>query len=1099
MLARRSGRKVLETPFALRCSREKNPAPVSSLVSEKSRMSQTAQDAGSDKNVDDGGWVGIFVRRPILAVVLNLLIVIAGVAALQTIEIRELPDVDRPVVTVRTNYPGATPVSIDAQITAIIERAVSRVQGVTSISSNSSYGSSRVTIEFSSNTDLQAAAMDVRDAVAGVTNQLPQDMEEEPRVVKADADATPIIRMAVASTTLSEGELTDLVTKVIEDRLSAVEGVAAANSYGLRAKIIEVRVSPVALAARGISLTDLTAAIGKAPIITPSGALENATQQLLVRAEAPVATPEDVNVLQINAQTKVGDVAYVRWAFQEATAITRLDGKTAIGVEIVRQAQANTIAISDGVHAAVEDLRRLLPKGVELAITSDDAIFIRESVREVVIALLLSTAIVILIILAFLRSVRATVAPAVAIPISLIGTMAAIWMAGFSLNVLTLLALVVATGLVVDDAIVVIENIARRRAMGLGPRAAAVLGTREIVFAVLATTATLAAVFIPVSFMPGIVGKLFSEFGFVLAFSVAISAFVALTVCPMLASKLGTGHHEDSGKLGLVGRLGAFFANIYVWIIEICLRLRWIVVALCLGFAVLGWLAYATLPQEITPTEDRSVLLLRLTAQQGSNLEYMAKKTEEVERVLAEFKERGEVTDILTTIGNGGANRAFIVATLASWHDRTRSQQDIQAELQKKLVDIAGLTLTFQTANSLGIRGGGQGLRFAIVGPSYDRLADTTTKLIARLSETPGFRGARTDFDTTQPQLSVRIDREAATKLGVSIDTITSLINAMIDYQKAADLFIEDDIVEIQVKAGGRPINDPADLRNLFVKAGDGSFITLSSLVTIREVAIAPTLGRESRQRSVAISASLQEGIVLGDAVRTMRAVATEVLEPGMSIVLLGEARTLAETTENTTVVFVIALLIVFLVLAAQFESVISALVIMVTVPFGLAAATLAIQLTGGTMNVYSQIGLILLVGVMAKNGILIVEFANQRRDEGVDVDAAIRDAAITRLRPVIMTMASAVLGALPLVFASGAGAEARLALGWVIIGGLGFATIFTLFLTPVAFRILAPLSKPRVEETRLLLEEMKAAQTTDAQAADHSSPTPLVPAPTPI
>jgi HAE1 family hydrophobic/amphiphilic exporter-1 len=1039
-------------------------------------MTSAREAPRHDKTADDGGWVGIFVRRPILAIVMNLLVIIAGVAALQGIEIRELPDVDRPVITVRTSYPGATPESIDAQITAIIESAVSRVQGVTGISSNSSYGSSRVSIEFASNANLETAAMDVRDAVAGVVNQLPDDMDDEPKVVKADADAQPIIQMSVSSDKLSEGELTDLVTNVIEDKLAAVEGVAAANSYGLRAKTIEVRVSPVALAARGLSLSDLITAIGKASITTPSGALENATQQLLVRAEAPISTPEEVGALELNPQTKVSDVAFVRWGFQEATAMTRLDGKTAIGVDIIRQAQANTIKISDGVKAAVEELKSSLPEGVDISITSDDAQFIRDSVHEVVEALLLSTVIVVFIILCFLRSFRATIAPAVSIPVSLIGTVAAIWAAGFSLNILTLLALVVATGLVVDDAIVVIENIARRRAMGEGPRAAAVNGTREIIFAVLSTTATLAAVFIPVSFMPGIVGNLFSEFGFVLAFSVTISSLVALTVCPMLASKFGTGAGEGQSK-GLLGRIGEGAARLYAGIVDLCLRLRWLVVAACLGFAALGWFAFVTLPSEITPTEDRGVIQIRLTAQQGANLDYMSNLTQKVENVLAGFKKSGEVRDVLTTIGNGGVNRAFVLASLAPWAERTRTQQQIQAELQKKLADVAGLNISLMSPNSLGIRGGGQGLRFAIVGPNYDKLAETATKLINRLAQTPGFRGARTDYDTTQPQLSVRINREAATKLGVPIETITSLINAMIDYQKAADLFIEDEIIEVQVKAGGRPINDPSDLQNLFVKAADGSFITLSSLVTIKEVAIAPTLGREDRQRSVSISANLDQGVVLGEAVKSMKAVAAEVLEPNMSITLLGEAKTLAETTQNTSFVFGMALLIVFLVLSAQFESIVSALVILFTVPFGLAAATLAIELTGGTLNVYSQIGLVLLVGVMAKNGILIVEFANQRRDEGADVDTAIREAAITRLRPVIMTMAASVLGALPLIYAKGAGAEARLALGWVIIGGLGFATIFTLFLTPVTYRILAPLSKPRAEETRLLVEELKAAE----------------------
>jgi multidrug efflux pump subunit AcrB len=625
----------------------------------------------------------------------------------------------------------------------------------------------------------------------------------------------------------------------------------------------------------------------------------------------------------------------------------------------------------------------------------------------------------------------------------------------------------------------VIENISRHRANGLGPRAAAVIGTREIVFAVLSTTVTLAAVFIPVSFMPGIVGSLFSEFGFVLAFAVLMSSFVALTLCPLLASRLGTGAAMRTSDRPatrferISDAIGGFYARLLDW----CLAARWLVVAACLVFAGFAWLAYATIPSEITPTEDRGVIQVRLGTQQGTNLDYMLSKAKIVENVLAEFKKRGEVTGVLSMVGRGGANRAFIIAPLAHWSERKRSQQEIEAELQDKLANVAGLSVSVSSANSLGIRGGGQGLRFAVTGNDYDQLADAATKLAQRLQETPGFRNARTDYDTTQPQLSVRIDRETATKLGVSIDTLTSLINVMVDYGKASDLFIGDEIVEIQVKAGGRPINDPADLNNLFVKTGSGGFVALSTLVHMEEVAIAPTLSREGRRRAVSVTAQLDDGMYLGNAVESMRAAAAEVLPPDMSVVLLGEAKTLSDTTQSTAFIFGMAFLVVFLVLAAQFESTISALVILLTVPFGLAAAAFAIVLTGGTLNVYSQIGLVLLVGIMAKNGILIVEFADQRRDEGASVESAIREASTLRLRPVMMTMASAVLGALPLVIATGAGAESRLALGWVIIGGLGFATIFTLFLTPVVYRILAPISKPRAHETQILIDELRAAE----------------------
>ena len=1024
---------------------------------------------------DDGGWVGTFIRRPVLTVVLNLLIIVAGYAALQGIEIRELPNVDRPIVTVRASYEGATPQTMDAQITAIIESAVSRVQGVTSISSNSSYGSSRVTIEFSSKTNLESAAMDVRDAVAGIRRQLPADMRDDPTVVKADADATPIMRLVISAEKLSESELTDLVNNVIEDRLAAVEGVASATSFGLRARTIEVRINQVALAARGLALSDLMTAIGKASITGPSGALDNPTQQLLVKAEAPIQSPAEVGALELNATTRVSDVAFVRWGYQDATAITRHDGRKAVGLEIIRQAQSNTIGISEGIRAAIAELKRSLPQGVEISVVSDDAVFIEEAVREVVIALIIASVIVIIVILVFLASIHATIAPTVAIPISLIGTLAAIWMAGFSINIITLLALVVATGLVVDDAIIVIENIARHRAMGAGPRAAAVIGTREIVFAVLATTATLAAVFIPVSFMPGIVGSLFSEFGFVMAFSVTVSSFVALTLCPMLAARIGLGSHGSTDTPGRFDRIATEVANFYARILDWCLAFRWIFVGICLAFGVAAYIAFRLVPSEITPTEDRSVISVSINAQQGVNIEYLSRKLAPVEDALNELKKKGEVTGVLTTVGQGAQNRASIVAPLAPWRERKRTQQQIQAELQEKLSGIPGLTISTRSPNSLGIRGGGQGLRFAVTGPDYDKIADAATALAQRLAQTPGFRSARTDFNTTQPQLSVRIDREAATRLGVPIDAITSLINTMVDYSKAADLFIGEEIVEIQVRPGGRPIDDPSDLNSLFVKTGGGKFVALSTLVKMEEVAIAPTLARESRRRAVPVSAQLAEGTYLSDAVTTLRTIAPEVIGPGMSITLLGEAKTLSETTQSTTFVFAIAFLIVFLVLAAQFESVVSALVIMVTVPFGLAAAVFAILLTGGSLNVYSQIGLVLLVGVMAKNGILMVEFADQKRDEGWSVPDAIRTAATTRLRPVTMTALAAVVGAFPLVIATGAGSEARLALGWVIIGGLGFATIFTLLLVPVAYRILAPLSKPRAHETQILTDELKA------------------------
>lgn len=1031
---------------------------------------------------ETAGTTALFIRRPVLAFVLNLLIIIAGLAALQGVEIRELPDVDRPVVTIRTTYEGATPETIDAKVTSLIESAVARVQGVNSISSRSSYGSSRVTVEFSASTNLDVAVGDVRDAVAAIARRLPEKAEA-PVVVKADDDSSPIIRLSVASSTLKIDALTRLVEDRILDRLAAVKGVADATSYGLRAPVLRVRVNQVSLASRGLTMQNVVDTLSKASLDAPAGTLENSTQALLVRTEAPITTAEEIADLYINSVTRISDVAEVLASTATPNSVTRVDGNPAIGIGIVRQAQSNTLAISTGIRAAVEELRRDLPAGTTITITSDDAIYIQGAVDEVVTTLFMATAIVIFVIFLFLRSVRATLVPAITIPVSILGTLVGIWLAGFSINILTLLALVLATGIVVDDAIVVLENIQRRAALGLGRRAAAVIGTREIFFAVISTTVTLAAVFIPISFLPGTAGGLFGEFGFVLAFAVTISSFVALSLCPVLAARFvqttegGEGAPPPAHALARTwAGVGAAAARFYERTLDLCLRFRLLVIAGAVAFAAGAYVIYLALPHELTPPEDRGVILLTARAPQGVNLDYMAAQVERVERVLQGYVKSGEATSVLSLIGRGGSNQAFIIMQLAPWSARARSQQAIQAELRRRLGGVPSLRIGMRFSNSLGIRGAGTGLNFAVVGSDYGRMAEAAEKLAAALAQNPNVTDARLAYDTTQPQLTVTIDREAAKKLGITIESISTLVRTMVDEYKAAELYVGDKIIYINVTAGARPINDPTDVENLFIKAQDGKIIPLSSVVTVKEVAVAPNLGRESQRRAVPVQVGLTEGYALSKAIADMRALARTTLPQGMNTVLLGEAATLEESTQGSLIVFGFAILVVFLVLAAQFESVVGAAIIMITVPFGIAAALYAVLLTGGSINYYSQIGLVLLVGIMAKNGILIVEFANQLRDRGESVDAAIRDAARIRLRPVMMTMVSTVFGGVPLLISAGAGAEAREALGWIVVGGLGFATLFTLYLTPVVFSLLAGFSKPRAQETADLQGELDAA-----------------------
>ncbi|MFC2950997.1 efflux RND transporter permease subunit [Marinicaulis aureus] len=1043
-------------------------------------MSDKPSNASGPDKTASGGFVGIFIQRPILATVVSLLIMIAGLAALNGVEVRELPDVDQPVVSIRTSYPGASPESIDAEVTAILEGAVAQVDGVRAISSSSSFAQSRITAEFSSSVDINVAATDVKNAVSAITDELPEDVEE-PQVIKADTDASPVMRISVSADGMDPGDLADLVDDVILPRLQGVEGVAQADAYGVKNRVIRVRVMPVSLAARGFTIEDVTRVVRGAAQSAPSGRLRNSSQQLLIRAESSAETPEQVGALRLDDETRLSDVAIVEWGFEDETRTARVNGAPGIGIGIVRQAQSNTVQVSKDVQAAIDDLTLSLPTNVKVNVTIDDSIFINAAITEVFRSLLLATGIVVIVIFLFLRSLRATIIPAVTIPISLLGTIAALWLAGFSINIITLLALVMATGLVVDDAIVVTENIQRWRGMGAGKRAAAVLGTREIVFAVLATTATLVAVFIPISFLPGQAGALFSEFGFVLAFAVMASSIVALTLCPVLTVKLGREFREEMANLdsddpAAPKKPAGPLTAIYGPAIRACLKRPIIPAVLSLVFAAGAVTAFSMTPKELTPTEDRGRVFALISGQEGASFQYLDRKVLEIETRLQGLVDDGEVEAVMSINGVGGGNRAFVLIKLPDWSKRKKSQQDYEREVRQLVGDIAGVTVFVRSGNSLGIRGGGQGLQFAVVSDDYEGAAAAAEEIAARLQQTPTITDARLNFQVSQPQISIGIDREAATSLGVPISAITTTIQAMADEFRAAEVFVGDDIIDILVSSGGEPVNDPTDLANLYVRTASGDFVPLSSVATIQEEAVAANLSREQRRRAVPVSASLIEGAPLGDAVRELRRIAPDVLTGAQSITLLGEAQILQDSNRTTLLVFGFAAIIVFLVLAAQFESFVSSIIIMVTVPFGLAAAIYAILLTGGSINYFSQIGLVLLIGIMAKNGILIVEFANQLRDRGLSIREAIETAAMTRLRPVLMTAMSTLLASLPLIFGSGAGAEARAALGWVIFGGLGFATIFTLFLTPVSFLLFARLSKPRAEEGVKVDEELAKA-----------------------
>jgi HAE1 family hydrophobic/amphiphilic exporter-1 len=1026
---------------------------------------------------NDSTFTALFIRRPIMALVLNALIVVAGLAAWYGVDVRELPDVDRPVVTVSTVFESAAAETVDRELTSAIEGAVSRVSGVKSISSSSSFGNSRVTVEFNDGVDLNVAAADMRDAISRITNTLP-DEADPPQIVKADANSDAVMRLAVTSDTMAVEDMTVLVEDQIEDVLASVPGVADVQVNGSRSKIFRIDIDQGKVASLGMNVADIRNALTTMAFDTPAGQLNSNDQSIVVRATAPVTTPEEFENIIIKGQTRIRDVATVTMGPDIGTSTLRANGKTGIGLGIIRQAQSNTLDISKGVRAAVAQLQQTLPEGVDIRVTSDDADFVNGAVHEVEIALGVSVFIIILIIYLFLWDIRATLIPAVSMPVALIGTISAIYLAGFSINILTLLALVLATGLVVDDAIVVLENIVRRRNQGMGPRAASVLGTQEVFFAVVATTVTLAAVFVPLSFLPGQTGGLFREFGFVLAICVLLSAVVALTLCPMLASRLLSAseakHQDVTHAPGRVARIGGWFGGLYKRMLRACLSAPWIVVLISILFAGIAFGAFSMIKQELTPTEDRASAFLRITAPQGVSLEYLNDEMRQIEALIQPLRDSGEIQNTFSIAGqNGNTNRGFMVLSLAGWKDRSRSQQEIITDVSKRVRSIPGIQVFAAQPNSLGIRGAGNGLQFAVVGTSYAELGTTAAKIVTELEKDSRFDRPRLTNEPTQPQLAVSIDRERASDLGIDITGLAEALQSVLDGYKIGSVYIEDRSFDVKLVSTTNPINDPTDLENVFLRTGDGRFVPMSTIAKLTEVAVPPALTREQQMRSVAITSGLSPDFALGDAFKDVQEIAAPLLPAGYRIIPLAEAATLGENSSSMITTFSFAILIILLVLAAQFESFISAVTVMATVPLGLACAIFAMLMTGTSMNVYSQIGLVLLVGIMAKNGILIVEFANHLRDQGRTVREAIEEASNIRLRPVVMTMLCAILGGVPLVLASGAGAEARIALGWVIVGGLGMATASTLFLTPVAYLLLAGFSKPKAEEEARLNREL--------------------------
>ncbi|KUP94676.1 efflux RND transporter permease subunit [Tritonibacter horizontis] len=1003
-----------------------------------------------ERRAHKAGFADTLVARPIFGIVLNLLIIIAGLAALTSVDIREMPDVDRPVLSVRTTYEGAVASTVDTEVTQVLEDALSALEGMSYIESTSSTGSSRITIDLSDGTDVDIAANEAREIVSSTLRSLPDDIDD-PTVTKSDSNADAIIRLALLGNA-SLDELTQIAEEAVYERLSLIDGIAEVTVRGNRANEFRVAANLPNLLSRGLTVFDLSSALSQLRDDTALGSLSTESQTMSLRVGNENVTVETINLLPINDTTQVADVAFVQLIPEESSVYTRVNGETAVGLDITRQSVGNTLEISRDVEIAVAELRSQLPTGVQLLVTSNDGIFIEGSINEVVKSILMATAIVIAVIFLFLRSPRATLIPAVTIPVALIGTLAAIWLTGFSVNTISLLALVLATGMVVDDAIVVIENIVRKRKSGMGAFAAAAAGTNEVFFAVISTTATLAAVFIPISFLPGQAGGVFAEFGFVLAFAVTLSSVTALTLAPVLAALLDPGKAQAQANESKPGALAQGFDKV----MDFAIRTPLLALSVAIGFAIIALGAAATLPSAITPEEDRGFFLVQARGASDTTVDYLDSQVLLIEDILAPYLESGEIAAVQSIIGVGGGTRAFIVVRLPDWAARDFTQQELIGEISSQLSSVPGVQVSARSTNSLNIRGAGSGLGVAVTGTNLANMTEAAGNLVAAMSQDDTFLNPQLSNNSVNAELEVTVDTAAASAMGLNSAEVTALVRALVQGNVAVSVFSDDVEVDVNVLPGGPPIDDPSDIASQSIRLPSGAYVPLSAVAALETVVSDAQIQRLGGALSVALQANLGNGADLSTAMDRVQAIAEEVLPQGMGLTFTGEAATLDDTAGGIYAVFGVALIVVLLVLSAQFESFSSALVIMMTVPFGLAAALLAISITGGSLNYYSQIGLVMLIGVMAKNGILIVEFANQLREAGADIDTAIRNALRLRIRPVMMTMVSTVFGGLPLILTSGAGAEARIAVGWVIVGGLGFATVFTLFLTPIFYRWIA-------------------------------------------
>ena len=1012
----------------------------------------------------------VSIKRPVLATVLSTVLVIFGVFGYQKLTVRQYPDVDRPIISISTTYRGASAAIIESEVTQVIEDAVAGIEGVNIITSRSREESSSVTIEFDIDRDLDGAANDVRDRVSRSIRKLPIEADA-PRIAKSDDDARSIMWITLTSDRLSGLDLTNYAERFLVDRLSIVSGVASVRIGGARRYAIRIWLDKDALAARELTVQDVEAALRQQNIAIPSGRIESVQREISVRSDTTLRTEEEFRNVVVRETpgyfVRLGEVARVVLGAENERTELRVDGNSAVGIGIVKQSKANTLDVANGVKAEVKKLRGTLPAGVDLSVAYDQSLFISRAIEEVFIAIGIALMMVTAVIYVFLRSLRATMIPLAAIPVSVIASFTVLAALGYSINILTLLAFVLAIGLVVDDAIVVLENIHRRIEEGEPPLLAARRGASQIAFAVIATTVVLVAVFVPISFMEGETGRLFREFGIAIAAAVIFSSFVALSLTPMMCSKLVREPDKEGLFYRLTQRVFDGMNAGYRWLVARMLNMPIVVVSVALAISGAAWWMFNAVPKEFAPTEDRGGFFIPVTAPESASLEYTRRYVLDIERRLMPLIERGDARGMLSIVAPswgrpGPVNRAFVIVRLKPWEERTVKQQDIVREVFPKLASVPGVRAFAINPASFGRHRFGAPVQIVLGGPSYEVLMEWRDRLMARAREVEGLRNVQSNFQETRAQLLVDIDRDRAADLGVSVEDIGRTLETLLGSRYVTTFNYGGKLYNVILQARPEDRARAKDLSSIYVRSSTtGRLVALANVVSFRETAASRELRRVDRLRSITVTASLGPGMTLGKALDALDAIAAEELPEEARVTYDGASREYKESSASLYTMFGLALLIVFLALAAQFESFIHPLIIMLSVPLAVTGALGSMLLTGLTLNVYSQIGIIMLIGLTAKNAILIVEFANQLRDRGQDVYSAVLDASTIRLRPILMTSIATAFGALPLALGTGAGAEARRALGTVIIGGVSFSTLLSLLVVPVLYLLMARFTKP--------------------------------------